>query len=198
MDYGKDTVDSWTSTDDDDDFCYVCDDWAEDDGHGNCKECGVAFKTVDPFISPSTAKVYSSPAPSISAHGDVWGRGGGSSYTWGGHTSWWGGSGSYTSQWGGGWSSSNTDREARMLKHKRHLDSLCKVVDPNVKHVLGFSTDKNYSDMNIALRDQWCEKLQRKMSFRFLLIISRHSKTQQWTLRLMVILKILGHGIILT
>ena len=148
MDYGKDTVDSWTSTDDDDDFCYVCDDWAEDDGHGNCKECGVAFKTVDPFISPSTAKVYSSPAPSISAHGDVWGRGGGSSYTWGGHTSWWGGSGSYTSQWGGGWSSSNTDREARMLKHKRHLDSLCKVVDPNVKHVLGFSTDKNYSDMN--------------------------------------------------
>ena len=58
------TVDSWTDVgDDDDDFCYVCDDWTEDDGSGNCKDCGVSFKTIDPFISPSTAKVYSSPGP---------------------------------------------------------------------------------------------------------------------------------------
>jgi Mg-chelatase subunit ChlD len=140
------TVDSWTSDgDEDDDFCYVCDDWAEDDGHGNCKECGVSFKTVDPFISPATAKVYSSPAPKISAYGDVWNRGG--QYTWGSGGSWWGGSGSFTSQWGGGWSSANADREARMLKHKRHLDSLCKVVDPTVKHTLNFSTNKSYSNM---------------------------------------------------
>ena len=144
MDY-HDTVDSWASTDEDDDFCYACDDWAEDDGHGNCKECGVNFKTVDPFISPATAKVYSSPAPRVSSYGDVWDRGTG--YTWGSGASWWGGSGSYTSAWGGGWSSANTDREARMLKHKRHLDSLCKVVDPNVKHTLNFSTDGSYSNM---------------------------------------------------
>jgi len=143
------TVDSWTEAgEDDDDFCYVCDDWAEDDGHGNCKECGVSFKTIDPFISPSTAKVYSSPAPSISAHGDVWDRGRGSGYTWGGGgSSWWGGSGSYTSQWGGGWSATNTDREARMLKHKRHLDSLCKVVSPTISHTLSFSTNRSYSNM---------------------------------------------------
>ena len=142
------TVDSWTSDgDEDDDFCYVCDDWAEDDGHGNCKECGVSFKTIDPFISPATAKVYSSPAPRISSHGDVWDRGRGSGYTWGGGGSWWGGSGSYTSQWGGGWSSANADREARMLKHKRHLDSLCKVVSPTTPHTLNFSTDRSYSNM---------------------------------------------------
>jgi hypothetical protein len=144
MDYG-DSVDDWASGDDDEDFCYACDDWAEDDGHGNCKVCGVEFKTVDPFISPSTAKIYSSPAPRVSAYGDVWGRGGSS--TWGTGASWWGGSGSYTSQWGGGWSSTNSDREARMLKHKRHLDSLCKVVDPTVKHILQFSTNKSYSNM---------------------------------------------------
>ena len=145
MDY-EDTVDSWASAEDDDDFCYGCDDWTEDDGHGNCKDCGNKYSTVDPFISPKTAKVYSSPAPSVSSHGDVWNRGGG--YTWGTGTSWWGGgSGSYTSMWGGGWSQSNTDREARMLKHKRHLDSICKVVDPIVKHVLNFATDKSYSNM---------------------------------------------------
>ena len=151
MDYG-DSVDDWASVgDDDDDFCYGCDDWTEDDGHGNCKECGVSFKTVDPFISPSTAKIYSSPAPAVSAHGDVWGRGHGSGYTWGGGASWWGGSGSYTSAWGGGWSSTNSDRDARMLKHKRHLDSLCKVVDPTVKHTLNFATGKSYSNMNTGL-----------------------------------------------
>jgi hypothetical protein len=145
------SIDDWTSLgDEDEDFCYVCDDWAEDDGHGNCKECGVAFKTIDPFISPITAKVYSSSAPKVSSHGDIWGRGGSSGYTWGSGGGWWqGNTGSYTSQWGGGWSSSfDTDRDARLLKHKRHLDSLCKVVDPTVKHTLSYSTSKrNYSNM---------------------------------------------------
>ncbi len=143
------TVDDWTSVgEDDDDFCYGCDDWTEDDGHGNCKECGVSFTSVDPFISPTVAKTYSSPAPLISAKGDLWGRGGG--YTWGsgGGGSWWSGSGSYTSMWGGGWSGGSVDREARLLKHKRHLDSLCKVVDPSVKHKLNYSSNsRNYSNM---------------------------------------------------
>ena len=145
------SIDDWTSVgDEDDDFCYVCDDWSEDDGHGNCKECGVSFKTIDPFISPTTAKVYSSSAPKVSSHGDMWGRGRSSGYTWGSGGGWWQGnsSSSYTSQWGGGWSSSNTDRDARLLKHKRHLDSLCKVVSPTVKHTLSYSTGKkNYSNM---------------------------------------------------
>ena len=140
MDY-EDTVDKWAD-DDDDDFCYGCDDWTEDDGHGNCKDCGNSYTTVDPFITPSVAKVYSSPAPSVSAHGDVWQRGSG--YTWGTGSYW--NSGVTTSSWGS-WSRSTTD-SARMLKHKRHLDSLCKVVDPNVKHTLHFATEsKNYSNM---------------------------------------------------
>ena len=139
MDY-KDTVDKWAE--DDDDFCYGCDDWTEDDGHGNCKDCGNKYNTVDPFISPSVAKVYSSPAPIVSSHGDVWNRG--SSYTWGTGSYW--NSGLTSSSWGS-WSRSTSD-SARMLKHKRHLDSLCKVVDPNVKHTLSFASDsRNYSNM---------------------------------------------------
>ena len=135
MDY-KDTVDDWAE--DTDDFCHACDDWTEPDEHGCCKDCGVEYNTIDPFISPSVAKVYSSPAPYVSAHGDVWGRGG--SYTWGSV-------GSATASAWGGWST-GTSSSARMLKHKRHLDSLCKVVDPNVKHTLNFATKgKNYSNM---------------------------------------------------
>ena len=146
MDYG-DSVDEWAE-DSDEDYCYGCDDWAEDDGHGNCKECGVSFKTVDPFITPTVAKTHISEAPTVSAYGDVWNRGSG--YTWGSGASWWGGSttGSYTSGWSWGSSVRHSDNTARMLKHKRHLDSLCKVVDPTVKHVLSFSTDKSYSNMS--------------------------------------------------
>ena len=88
MDYG-DSVDEWAE-DSDEDYCYGCDDWAEDDGHGNCKECGVSFKTVDPFITPTVAKTHISEAPTVSAYGDVWNRGSG--YTWGSGASWWGGS----------------------------------------------------------------------------------------------------------
>ena len=139
MDY-KDTVDKWAE--DDDDFCYGCDDWTEDDGHGNCKDCGNKYNTVDPFVSPSVAKVYSSPAPTVSAYGDVWNRGSG--YTWGTGSYW--NSGVTTTSWGS-WTRSTND-SARMTKHQRHLDSLCKVVDPNVKHKLHFATEKkNYSNM---------------------------------------------------
>ena len=135
MDY-EDTVDTWAE--DTDDFCHACDDWTEPDEHGCCKDCGVKYNTIDPFISPSVAKVYSSPAPSVSALGEVWGRGG--SFTWGSV-------GSATASAWGGWST-GTSSSARMLKHKRHLDSLCKVVDPTVKHTLNFATKgKNYSNM---------------------------------------------------
>ena len=139
MDYG-DSIDEWTE-DSDDVFCYACDDWTDADGHGNCKDCGNSYTTVDPFVSPTIAKTYSSPAPVVSAHGDLWNRGSG--FTWGGSSYW---SGGGTTSWGS-WSQSTND-SARMLKHKRHLDSLCKVVDPTVKHSLHFATDsKNYSNM---------------------------------------------------
>ena len=107
MDY-EDTVDTWAE--DTDDFCHACDDWTDADEHGNCADCGIAYNTVDPFLTPSVAKVYSSPAPYVSAHGDVWGRGG--SYTWGSV-------GSATASAWGGWST-GTSSSARMLKHKRH------------------------------------------------------------------------------
>ncbi len=136
MDY-KTSVDDWAE--DTDDFCQACDDWTDADDHGCCTECGVKYNTIDPFLTPSVAKVYSSPAPSISAQGDVWGRGG--SYTWGSV-------GSATASAWGGWSSNESSSSARMLKHKRHLDSLCKVVDPTVKHTLNFATEgRNYSNM---------------------------------------------------
>ena len=139
MDYG-DSIDEWTE-DSEDDFCYACDDWTDADGHGNCKDCGNSYTTVDPFVSPTIAKTYSSPAPTVSAHGALWNRG--SSFTWGGSSYW---SGGGATSWGS-WSRSTND-SARMLKHKRHLDSLCKVVDPTVKHSLHFATDsKNYSNM---------------------------------------------------
>ena len=139
MDYG-DSIDEWTE-DSEDDFCYACDDWTDADGHGNCKDCGNSYTTVDPFVSPTIAKTYSSPAPTVSAHGDLWNRGSG--FTWGGSSYW---SGGGATSWGN-WSRSTND-SARMLKHKRHLDSLCKVVDPTVKHSLHFATDsKNYSNM---------------------------------------------------
>ena len=143
------SIDDWAE-EEDDPYCYGCDAWTTVDDHDNCATCGLSIKTIDPYTSPITAKVYSSSAPKVSSHGDMWGRGRSSGYTWGSGGGWWQGnsSSSYTSQWGGGWSSSNTDRDARLLKHKRHLDSLCKVVSPTVKHTLNYSTGKkNYSNM---------------------------------------------------
>jgi hypothetical protein len=146
MDYGH-TIDDWAE--DTDDFCDACDDWSEDDGHGNCKSCGVAFKSVDPFLTPSVAKAYSSPAPTVSASGDLYGRGAG--YTWGRGGSWWSsGVSAMTSMWGNN-RLADSDKKVRMLKHKRHLDSLCKVVDPTVKHTLNYATDSSYSSINRGL-----------------------------------------------
>ena len=146
MDYGH-SIDEWAE-DTEDDFCDACDDWTNDDGHGNCKACGIKYKSVDPYISPAVATAYSSDAPSVSASGDLYGRTSG--YTWGSGGSWWNrGVSAMTSMWGH--SSSQSDKKTRMLKHKRHLDSLCKVVDPTVPHSLNFSTDSSYSSINRGL-----------------------------------------------
>ena len=139
-------VDAWTSFDGaDDDYCYSCEDWTDNDGHGNCKVCGVAFDKIDgdAWATAHTTKSSVATAPTISSSGDVWGRGGG--FTWGGGTSsWWHSDtgGSLSSMWGSSYTSfGNGKSEAyRMMKHKNHLDSLCKVVDPNVKHNLKFSS----------------------------------------------------------
>jgi len=136
-------VDSWTSFDgDDENYCYGCEDWTDNDGHDNCKTCGVAFNSIegDAWATAHTTKTSVASAPTISTTGDIYGRGSG--FTWGsGGTSWWNTGGStLSSMWGSSYSTySRGDDEAyRMLKHKNHLDSLCKVVDPKVKHSLTF------------------------------------------------------------
>lgn len=138
-------VDSWTSFDgDDDNYCYSCEDWTDSDDHNNCKTCGVAFDKIDGdgWATAHTTKTMVSSAPTISASGDIYGRSSG--FTWGsGGTSWWQGStgGSLSSMWGNTTTYGNNRSEAyKLLKHKSHLDSLCKVVDPNVKHSLNFSS----------------------------------------------------------
>ena len=138
-------VDSWTTFDgDDEDYCYGCEDWTDNDGHGNCKGCGVKFDSIegDSWATAHTTKSMVATAPTISTTGDIYGRGAG--YTWGSGTSWWSDShtGSMSSMWGGtSFYGNNENAEAyRLLKHKNHLDSLCKVVDPTVKHMLSFSS----------------------------------------------------------
>ena len=80
---------------------------------------------------------------------DVWDRGSG--YTWGKtQHSWWstGGASSLSGMWGGGIGSyggyydSGRSDAMRLSKHKGHLDSLCKVVDPTVKHTLSFGSHR--------------------------------------------------------
>ena len=138
-------VDSWTSFgSDDDDYCYGCEDWTDNDGHGNCKECGVKFDSIegDAWATAHTSKTSVATAPTISSTGDIYGRSSG--FTWGGGTSWWhsDASSSLSSMWGNSYTSYGAGRNEayRLMKHKNHLDSLCKVVDPNVKHSLSFSS----------------------------------------------------------
>tara|TARA_R100000458_G_scaffold38075_2_gene35567 strand:+ start:810 stop:2828 length:2019 start_codon:yes stop_codon:yes gene_type:complete len=83
---------------------------------------------------------------------DVWGRDSSSGYTWNKPaTTWWstGGTTSWSGMWGGGFHTSTGDADAiRLNRHKNHLDSLCKVVDPTVKHTLDFGTaSTGYTDM---------------------------------------------------
>ena len=81
---------------------------------------------------------------------DVWGRG--DSYTWNKPTtSWWStGSSTFSGMWGGtSYYAGSRDSDAiRLNRHKSHLDSLCKVVAPHVKHTLAFGqTDTAYTNM---------------------------------------------------
>jgi Mg-chelatase subunit ChlD len=156
-------VDKFTSVDDwagevvDDDYCYHCSKWIEATHDDCCPICEQTLDYSDEFVSSTTAKVAVSDAPKVNTYtGDIWNRSKG--YVWGGGNSWWNsGSSAYTggvsSMWGSwGGNHANTDDAARMLKHKRHLDSLCKVVDPTVAHTLDWSSDaRNYSDLKRGL-----------------------------------------------
>jgi hypothetical protein len=145
-------VDAWAEVTTDD-YCYDCSKWIEATPEDCCPICETALDYGDKWESADTAKVAISEAPRINTMtGDVWNRAKG--YVWGGGSGWWQGStqatGTVSSMWGswGGSMQTSTDA-ARMLKHKRHLDSLCKVVDPTVAHVLDYAKgETSYSDMN--------------------------------------------------
>jgi hypothetical protein len=141
MDYDDTSIDKWTG-EYNEEYCYSCQKFVETDTDGRCPICEeeLDFGT-DVWGSAETAKTYASDAPSVTSTGDVWDRTG-SGYTWGKQTTWnrWGG-GSMSGMWGsyGGYWAGNDNNAARMLKHKRHLDSLCKVVDPSTPHSLTFA-----------------------------------------------------------
>ena len=42
------------------------------------------------------------------------------------------------------------DLATRLLKHRRHIDSLCKIVNPSVRHTLLFTKKNEYDDLEIA------------------------------------------------
>jgi hypothetical protein len=142
------SIDSWTG-EYDEDYCYDCQKFVEADTDGNCPICETSIEFTDDFASGDVAKTTISSAPSVSSTGDIWGRSRG--YTWGGNTStWntWGGS-SLSGMWSTGSSFNRDDSASRLLKHKRHLDSLCKVVDPTVHHTLEFAhANTGYTNMN--------------------------------------------------
>jgi hypothetical protein len=149
MDYTDTSIDSWTG-EYSEEYCYSCQKFIEADMDGNCPICEETLDFgVDWAGSSDTAKTAISSAPSVSADGDIWGRTG-SGYTWGGQTTWnqWGG-GSMSGMWGSyGGSHIDQGNAQRMLKHKRHLDSLCKVVDPTITHNLSFANTRTaYTNM---------------------------------------------------
>tara|TARA_R110002020_G_scaffold564_8_gene2896 strand:- start:3377 stop:5518 length:2142 start_codon:yes stop_codon:yes gene_type:complete len=141
-------IDSWADVADDD-YCYPCSKWVEADADDKCPICETSLDYTDEWADSHTAKTSIAPSPSVSSTGDIWNRG--SAYTWGGGVTWNNSVGG-SSLWSTGsiWSTrENSDTASRLLKHKRHLDSLCKVVDPTVKHTLEFSTreGRNYTNM---------------------------------------------------
>ena len=147
------TIDDWAvSADKSEGWCYTCQDWVKtkEDDNECCSTCGNHLDGVvgDEYAHPTTAKTAITPAPSVYSSGDLWGRTGGG-FTWGSGSSWWSGSGSTTlsGMWGGS-SYGYDDTAKRLAKHKSHLDSLCKVVDPTVKHTLEFAnTSSGYTDI---------------------------------------------------
>ena len=151
MAYRDTSIDTWTG-EYDEEYCYNCQRFVKTGDGGCCPECNETLDFgTDEWGSASTAKTYASSAPAVSSTGDVWGRTG-SGYTWGRQTTWnqYGGS-TMSGMWGsyGGYWQGRDNNAARMLKHKRHLDSLCKVVDPTVQHSLHFAnTSTAYTNMN--------------------------------------------------
>ena len=81
---------------------------------------------------------------------DIWDRDSG--YTFGGSKGWWATGttkiGNLSSMWSTNKFNSHSTAQ-RLLKHRNHIDSLCKVVDPTVKHTLEFASanGSGYSDM---------------------------------------------------
>ena len=151
-------LDSWADVTTDD-YCYDCSKWIEADDNDCCPICETELNYDDEYTSAMTAKTSISEAPKVNTYtGDIWDRS--KSYVWGGGgQSWWNsGSSAYTggvsSMWGS-WSNNSTPEgsdASRLLKHKRHLDSLCKVVDPTVPHKLDYNYEgQNYSDLNRGL-----------------------------------------------
>ena len=137
-------VDSWADVADDD-YCYECSKWIEATDDDCCPICETALNYDDEYTSSMTTKTSISEAPKINTYtGDLWNRG--KSYVWGGGNSWWNSgrhTGSTASMWGS-WTNDNrsdSNDAKRLLKHKRHLDSLCKVVDPTVAHSLDYNYD---------------------------------------------------------
>ena len=152
MDYRDTSIDSWTG-EYSEEYCYSCQKFVEADMNDKCPICEETLSFgVDEWGSASTAKTYAADAPSVTDSGDIWGRSG-SGYTWGKQTTWnQHDGGSFSGMWGaygGYWAGGRDDNAARMLKHKRHLDSLCKVVDPSVQHSLDFAhAGSAYTNMN--------------------------------------------------
>ena len=147
------SVDSWAEVDEEE-YCYKCSDFVIPDKGGHCPDCMEYIAYGSEYSTSSTATTTVADAPAISSDGDMWGRSKG--YTWGKSTnSWWnkgsstGGVSSMWGSWSGGYNSTKRDGSAaRMLKHKNHLDSLCKVVNPTVKHSLSFAYNgSSWSDI---------------------------------------------------
>jgi len=135
-------IDSWIGDAGDEDWCYTCQEWTEckDD---ICNKCNnhVDGVPTDEFASGYTAKASITTTPVVNRYGDMWNRGSG--FTWGGGTTWWSGdsgSSSLSGMWGTSFHSD--DKAKRLQRHKAHLDSLCKVVDPTVKHSLTFASHR--------------------------------------------------------
>jgi hypothetical protein len=140
-------IDKWLG-EADEDYCYTCQDWVETkaDEVDVCKVCNNHIDAIgDDLASPYTAKTAIGSTPMVSSHGDMWGRGIGGGYTWGGgRTTWWNRTdGVATSSMWGGLGHFGIDNNAkRLMRHKGHLDSLCKVLDPTVKHSLTFASHR--------------------------------------------------------
>ena len=135
-------------------FCNYCQVdvtlWDEGDGIFSCPSClNVLAETKDDALV--TKEITSTSHEGT----DIWNRN--ASYTWGGGSSWWQGSLSTGSSLSSGWSSgvstycgwsADKGEAYRMMKHKNHLDGLAKIVDPSIKHTLGYATEKqSYCNM---------------------------------------------------